>query len=239
MAAPQSSADAAVSAKDAIPTAIFIEDIESYMKREGTAEAALEKLQRLYSAFKFMEQRLTQKKAKLKIKLPEIEKTYNSLMQMEAQSKLGEPLTSHYELAQSIFAKAKINVHENDKVRGAAASPLPERRPRAPRALQAARCHFFSRRCPLTPAPLLSRAACAQVCLWLGANVMLEYPRAEAISLLSQQLADAKTALATTVDDMGFLRDQITTTEVNMARVFNWDVKNRRNKKDAEAAEVS
>ena len=37
-----------------------------------------------------------------------------------------------------------------------------------------------------------------------------------------------KTALATTIDDMGFLRDQITTTEVNMARVFNWDVKNRR-----------
>ena len=86
------------------------------MKREGTAEAALEKLQRLYSAFKFIEQRLTQKKAKLKVKLPEIEKTYNSLCQMEAQSKLGEPLTSHYELAQSIFAKAKINVHENDKV---------------------------------------------------------------------------------------------------------------------------
>ena len=71
------------------------------------------------------------------------------------------------------------------------------------------------------------------MCLWLGANVMLEYPRAEAISLLSQQLADAKTALATTVDDMGFLRDQITTTEVNMARVFNWDVKERRKQKAA------
>ena len=165
------------------------------MKREGTAEAALEKLQRLYSAFKFIEQRLTQKKAKLKIKMPEIEKTYNSLCQMEAQSKLGEPLTSHYELAQSIFAKAKIPVHENDKV-----------------------------------------------CLWLGANVMLEYPREEAISLLSQQLSDARQALATVIDDMGFLRDQITTTEVNMARVFNWDVKQRRNAKpedEPQTAELS
>lgn len=192
MAAPQSSSDAAVSTKDEIPAAIFVEDIESFMKKEGTAEAALEKLQRLYSAFKFIEQRLTQKKMKLKMKLPEIEKTYNSLMQMEAQSKLGEPLTTHYELAQSIFAKATINVQENDKV-----------------------------------------------CLWLGANVMLEYPRAEAITLLKQQFDDAKTALATTIDDMGFLRDQITTTEVNMARVFNWDVKNRRKVKDTEAAEVS
>ena len=178
------------STKQDIPVATFIEDIDSYMKKEGTAEAALEKLQRLYNAFKFIEQRLTQKKTKLKIKLPEITKTYQSLLQMEEQAKLGEPLVSHYELAQSVFAKAKINVHENDKV-----------------------------------------------CLWLGANVMLEYPRAEAIELLRQQLADAKTALATTIEDMGFLRDQITTTEVNMARVFNWDVKDRRKK--SQETEVS
>jgi len=180
------------STKQDIPVATFIEDIDSYMKKEGSAEAALEKLQRLYNAFKFIEQRLTQKKTKLKIKLPEITKTYNSLVQMEEQAKLGEALVSHYELAQSIFAKAKINVHENDKV-----------------------------------------------CLWLGANVMLEYPRAEAIELLRQQQADAKTALATTVDDMGFLRDQITTTEVNMARVFNWDVKDRRKKSEQAETEVS
>ena len=66
---------------------------------------------------------------------------------------------------------------------------------------------------------------------------MLEYPRAEAITLLKQQLADVKLALETVIDDMGFLRDQITTTEVNMARVFNWDVKERRKLK--EAPEVS
>ena len=188
---PDSAATASNIDKDAIPAATFIEDIEGYMKKEGTAEAALEKLNRLYNAFKFIEQRLTQKKTKLKIKLPEIEKTYRSLVQMEEQAKLGEALVTHYELAQSIFAKAKINVHESDKV-----------------------------------------------CLWLGANVMLEYPRAEAIELLSNQLSDAKLALATVIDDMGFLRDQITTTEVNMARVFNWDVKDRRTKASKEA-EVS
>jgi len=64
-----------------------------------------------------------------------------------------------------------------------------------------------------------------QVCLWLGANVMLEYPRDEAILLLEDNLKNAKAALVTLVDDMGHLRDQITVTEVNMARVFNWDVK--------------
>ena len=66
-------------AGDAIRRARAQDDVDAYMKKEGTAEAALEKLQRLYSAIKFIEQRLTQKKTKLKIKLPEIEKTYTLL----------------------------------------------------------------------------------------------------------------------------------------------------------------
>ncbi|KAL3932673.1 MAG: hypothetical protein SGPRY_000610 [Prymnesium sp.] len=188
------------STREAMPTATFITDLEPFLKKEGTAEKALEKLQRLlkveYSALKFIEQRLTQKKAKLKFKLPEIEKSYACAVQMEeaaglcALQKEGEPLTAHYELGQCIYAKAKMNVHEDDKV-----------------------------------------------CLWLGANVMLEYPRSEAIELLSRQLADAKKGLAITIEDMGFLREQITITEVNMARVFNWDVKQRRAQKEKEAKE--
>lgn len=65
------------------------------------------------------------------------------------------------------------------------------------------------------------------VCLWLGANVMLEYPllEAEQVLLKNRSLADTK---LTQIDaDLEFLRSQITTTEVNMARVYNWDVKQR------------
>ena len=76
----------------------------------------------------------------------------------------------------------------------------------------------------------------SNVCLWLGANVMLEYPRGEAIELLQKNLTQAKQALAELIEDMGFLRDQITTTEVNMARVFNWDVKERRKQKATAAS---
>ena len=46
-------------------------------------------------------------------------------------------------------------------------------------------------------------------------------------------LGAAREKQKTIVDDMGYLRDQITTTEVNMARVFNWDVKERRKQKAA------
>jgi len=51
-------------------------------------------------------------------------------------------------------------------------------------------------------------------------------------------LAEAKKTLQELHEDQGLLRDQITTTEVNMARVFNWDVKERRKAKAAEASEA-
>ena len=104
------------SVREQIPTAEFIEDLTAYMSKEGTAEAVIEKLQRMYSALKFIEQKLVQRKAKLKAKIPEIEATYGALKQMRSQAELGEPLIAHYELAQSVFAKAKVNVHEEDKV---------------------------------------------------------------------------------------------------------------------------
>ncbi|KAL1928204.1 hypothetical protein VTP01DRAFT_3120 [Rhizomucor pusillus] len=66
------------------------------------------------------------------------------------------------------------------------------------------------------------------VYLWLGANVMLEYTFEEAKDLLSSKLNTAKTSLKNTIEDLEFLRDQITTMEVNTARVYNWDVKQRR-----------
>uniref|UniRef100_A0A3B4X6L1 Prefoldin subunit 3 n=1 Tax=Seriola lalandi dorsalis TaxID=1841481 RepID=A0A3B4X6L1_SERLL len=59
------------------------------------------------------------------------------------------------------------------------------------------------------------------------ANVMLEYDIDEAQALLEKNLSTASRNLETLVDDLDFLRDQFTTVEVNMARVYNWDVKRR------------
>ena len=67
-----------------------------------------------------------------------------------------------------------------------------------------------------------------KVHLWLGANVMLSYDIDEAIDMLRDKLETAKRSMDIANDDLGFLRDQITTMEVNTARVHNWDVKRRR-----------
>eukprot|EP01117_Protostelium_nocturnum_P015831 TRINITY_DN6168_c0_g1_i1.p1 TRINITY_DN6168_c0_g1~~TRINITY_DN6168_c0_g1_i1.p1 ORF type:complete len:180 (-),score=73.74 TRINITY_DN6168_c0_g1_i1:116-655(-) len=69
--------------------------------------------------------------------------------------------------------------------------------------------------------------------LWLGANVMVEYSFEEAIELLSNNLSGAEINLKSLDEDIGFLKEQITTTEVNIARVYNFDVKQRRLKREA------
>ncbi|XP_020102237.1 probable prefoldin subunit 3 [Ananas comosus] len=68
------------------------------------------------------------------------------------------------------------------------------------------------------------------VCLWLGANVMLEYSCEEADALLKKNLENAKASLEVLVADLQFLRDQVTITQVTIARVYNWDVHQRRTK---------
>ncbi|KMT16292.1 hypothetical protein BVRB_3g054420 [Beta vulgaris subsp. vulgaris] len=66
------------------------------------------------------------------------------------------------------------------------------------------------------------------VCLWLGANVMLQYSREEANTLLQKNLENAKASLDVLIGDLQFLRDQVTITQVTIARIYNWDVHQRR-----------
>lgn len=74
-----------------------------------------------------------------------------------------------------------------------------------------------------------------EVYLWLGANVMLAYPLDEAQELLKDKLDGAKEKMVDCEEDIDFLREQITTLEVATARVYNWDVGQRR-KERLEAA---
>ncbi|KAJ5891144.1 Prefoldin subunit 3 [Penicillium subrubescens] len=70
-----------------------------------------------------------------------------------------------------------------------------------------------------------------EVYLWLGANVMLAYPLDEAETMLADKLTAAESSLAHCEEDLEFLREQITTLEVATARVYNWDVVQRRKEK--------
>lgn len=69
-----------------------------------------------------------------------------------------------------------------------------------------------------------------KVGLWLGANVMVEYSFKEAIELLNKNLKNAETKYKDCDHDLDYLKDQITTSEVNMARVYNQGVANKQSK---------
>ena len=75
-----------------------------------------------------------------------------------------------------------------------------------------------------------------KVCLWLGANILLEYSAEEAEELLAKNQTIAEKQLLNLVETLDYVSDQITVTEVNMARVFNYRVKLQRLAKQSAAS---
>jgi Prefoldin subunit len=65
---------------------------------------------------------------------------------------------------------------------------------------------------------------------------MLSYKIPAAIALLKSKLEAANTGLNNTIDDLEFIREQMTVMEVNTARVYNWDVKRRREREKGRSA---
>lgn len=59
------------------------------------------------------------------------------------------------------------------------------------------------------------------VMLWLGANTMVEFPFQDAKQLLENNLKNGRENVANLEKDLDFLKTQITTMEVNLARVHN------------------
>ncbi|KAF2070916.1 hypothetical protein CYY_007760 [Polysphondylium violaceum] len=67
--------------------------------------------------------------------------------------------------------------------------------------------------------------------LWLGANVMLEYSFEEAKEVLKKNKQSVDKQLKETIQDLGYVKDQITTTDVNVSRVYNYDILQKRKQK--------
>mmetsp|Transcript_36217 Transcript_36217/g.79044 ORF Transcript_36217/g.79044 Transcript_36217/m.79044 type:complete len:184 (-) Transcript_36217:362-913(-) len=161
-----------------VPEAEFIEDVDAYMAGKE-AEATLKMLQERYQQYKLAESRVQQMRVRLQAKMPDIKKGLEMVTLLCTKRGSGEEVNVDFELADNMYAKAKIKDAET-------------------------------------------------VNIWLGANVMLEYTVEEAKELLSKNLENCIQSLESTKQDMYFLRDQITITEVSIARVYNFDVKRRR-----------
>ncbi|KAK9464431.1 Prefoldin subunit-domain-containing protein [Lipomyces arxii] len=174
-----------------IPQAPFVETVEDYVKSRDQVEGILQSFQEMLSKYKYMEMSTLRRAAGLREKIPDIQKTLDSVIFLDSKRDSENPtLITTFELNDTLYTKARVKAADT-------------------------------------------------VYLWLGANVMLEYPIPEAVELLQTKLKAAKDSLAICEEDLEFLRENITTVEVNTARVYNWDVQKRREEreeKDASAA---
>jgi prefoldin alpha subunit len=158
----------------------FIENVDDFMLKRGeSADVVLQHFQDTYSKFKNLEARINQQRANMKAKLPEIERTLETVKFLQSKQDSEEAVNTTFELTYGIHLPAQIKKTNS-------------------------------------------------VCLWLGANVMVEYPFEEAIGLLENNRVNATSTMERLDKEINFLKDQITTLEVNIARVYNWDVKRRK-----------
>ena len=150
-----------------------------------------------FRKYQFMQVNTERRAVGLKDKIPDIQKTLDTVKFLTSRPSDADPMETTFELNDTLFAKALVPPTE-------------------------------------------------EVYLWLGANVMLAYPMQEAVSLLEAKLNTAQSSLTNCEEDLDFLREQITvslfricfqsqyitklvqTMEVATARVYNWDVAQRR-----------
>ncbi|KAK0625255.1 frequency clock protein [Bombardia bombarda] len=168
-----------------IPYAPFVDKVEDYVTTRADVEPTLRSFQEMIAKYQFMEQNLQRRVAGLKDKMPDIQKTLDTVRFLKLRKDDSDPIETTFELNETLHAKAEI---------------------------------------PPTD----------EVYLWLGANVMLSYSIDEAEELLDTKLKAATLSLSNCEEDLDFLREQITTMEVAVARVYNWDVVQKRKEKEEE-----
>lgn len=166
-----------------IPYAPFVDKVEDYVTSRADVEPTLRNFQEMIAKYQWMESNMQRKSAGLQDKIPDIQKTLDSVRFLKTRTDETEPLETTFELNDTLYAKAEVPPTE-------------------------------------------------EVYIWLGANVMLAYPMDEAESLLAERASKAKKSLEDCEEDLEFLREQITTMEVATARVYNWDVVQKRKDKE-------
>ena len=75
------------------------------------------------------------------------------------------------------------------------------------------------------------------ISLWLGANTIVQLTFKEAIELLHSNLENAHSSRVQIAEELSYIKDQKTTTEVNVARVYNHSLTLKREAQLAKARE--
>ncbi|WWC87091.1 uncharacterized protein L201_001977 [Kwoniella dendrophila CBS 6074] len=194
-----------------IPKAPFVADVDDYVGgKDAEIQSTMKKFEETTAKYRYMEISLQQRRKALLGKIPDMEQTLQvvKFLQIRRKKSLGEDVVE-----EALSDDDLDDLDEEDNEEKKEEEPLKT---------------LFELNDTLYAEAQITETG--EVGLWLGANIMLMYPLQEAIDLLTNKLSTAKKSHEETVEDLEFLREQITVMEVNFARVHNWDVKRRREK---------
>ncbi|KAK8846793.1 hypothetical protein IAR55_005881 [Kwoniella newhampshirensis] len=207
-----------------IPRAPFVDDVEVYVGgKDAEIQSVMKKFEETTAKYRYMEISLHQRRKALLGKIPDMEQTLQVVQYLHKrrQTALGQPLDEEEEKLSDDEDDDLDDLDDDDDDDNDAGQKKREE-------VEGGMKTLFELNDTLYAEAEIVESG--EVGLWLGANTMLMYPLQEAIELLTTKLSGAKKSHEETVEDLEWLREQITVMEVNFARVHNWDVKRRREK---------
>ncbi|RKF72305.1 putative prefoldin subunit 3 [Golovinomyces cichoracearum] len=91
-----------------IPYAPFVDKVEDYISSRSEVEQTLKNFQEMITKYQFMETNQQRRATGLKEKLPDIEKTLDTVLFLKRRKPDADPIEATFELNDTLYAKANI-----------------------------------------------------------------------------------------------------------------------------------
>ncbi|KAF7912181.1 uncharacterized protein EAE97_009527 [Botrytis byssoidea] len=112
MADTDTKKDAARTNERGIPYAPFVDRVEDYVTTRADVEPTLKRFQEMISKYQFMEVNQQKRIAGLKINMPDIQKTLDTVRFLKTRKEGADPIQATFELNDTLYAKANIPATE-------------------------------------------------------------------------------------------------------------------------------
>ncbi|KAH8199583.1 hypothetical protein TruAng_006233 [Truncatella angustata] len=91
-----------------IPYAPFVDKVEDYVTSREEVEPTLRQFQEMISKYQFMELNLQRRVAGLEDKMPDIQKTLETVRFLQTRTEESDPIETTFELNDTLYAKASV-----------------------------------------------------------------------------------------------------------------------------------
>ncbi|RFU30854.1 hypothetical protein B7463_g5508, partial [Scytalidium lignicola] len=91
-----------------IPYAPFVDKVEDYVSSRADVETTLKSFQEMISKYQFMEVNQQRRAAGLKDKMPDIQKTLDTVRFLKTRKSRSDPIEATFELNDTLYAKAHV-----------------------------------------------------------------------------------------------------------------------------------